>query len=95
MYVQVLVSYDISDTKKRNKLFEALKDVGLKPIQKSLFWGYILPSEKRVIKELFKIYCDTKSDKALIINASLDKAIEDTFGYEQEDFKHPSGFEIV
>ena len=95
MYVQVLVSYDISDTKKRNKLFEVLKDVGLKPIQKSLFWGYILPSEKRAIKELFKIYCDIKIDKALIINASLDKVIDDTFGYDAEDFKHPSGFEIV
>lgn len=95
MYAQVLVSYDISDTKRRNKLFEALKDVGLKPIQKSLFWGYVLPSEKRVIKELFKIYCDIKSDKALIVNASLDKTIEDTFGYDAECFKHPNGFEIV
>ena len=95
MYAQVLVSYDISDTKRRNKLFEALKDVGLKPIQKSLFWGYVLPSEKRVIKELFKIYCDIKSDKALIVNASLDKTIEDTFGYDAEYFKHPNGFEIV
>lgn len=95
MYVQVLVSYDISDTKQRGKFFEELKDIGLLPIQKSLFWGYILPSEKRVIKELFKKYCDEETDKALIVNATLDKVIEDTFGYTKESFSHPNGFEIV
>lgn len=58
MYSQILVSYDISETKKRNKFFDELKDLGLKSIQKSVFWGYVLPSEKRIIMELFKKYCD-------------------------------------
>ena len=39
MFVQVIVGYDISDTKNRTKMFNDLKDVGLLPIQKSLFWG--------------------------------------------------------
>lgn len=95
MYVQVLVSYDIADTKKRTKLFESLKDVGLKPIQKSLFWGYILPSEKRVVNALFKKYCDIETDKALMVNATLDQSIENSFGYDESDFVHPSGYEIV
>lgn len=95
MYAQVIVSYDISSTKNRNKLFEELKDLGMRPIQKSVFWGYLLVHEKRVIKKLFKRYCDTDSDKAFIINATLDKDLDDSFGYGAEDFKHPESFEII
>jgi CRISPR-associated protein Cas2 len=95
MYTQIIVSYDISNTKKRTKFFEELKDIGLIPIQKSLFWGYVLASEKVIIKHLFKIYCDIKTDKAIMVNASLDKDLKNSFGYEEDDFKHPNSFEII
>jgi len=95
MYSQIIVSYDISDTKNRTKFFEELKNVGLVSIQKSVFWGYVLVSEKRIIKELFKKYCDIKIDKAFMSNVSLDKDMKNSFGYDEEDFKHPESFEIV
>lgn len=95
MYTQIIVSYDISDTKKRNKFYDELKDLGLKSIQKSVFWGYILPSEKRIIKELFKKYCEKQTDKAFIINTLLDKDLSESFGYKKEDFIHPESFEII
>jgi len=95
MYSQVIISYDISNTKNRNKFFDELKDLGLTPIQKSVFWGYILLSEKRVIKELFKKYCEIETDKAFIVNATLDKDLNDSFGYDDNDFSYPDGFEIV
>ncbi len=95
MYSQIIVSYDISDTKKRTKFFEELKDVGLVSIQKSVMWGYVLVSEKRVIKQLFKKYCDIMTDKALLVNVTLDKDLNDSFGYDEEDFKHPESFEII
>ena len=95
MYSQIIVSYDISNTKKRNKLFEELKDLGLVSIQKSVFWGYVLVSEKRIIKELFKIYCEKDIDKAFMSNVSLDKDFNNSFGYSKEDFKHPESFEII
>jgi len=95
MYSQILVSYDISETKKRNKFFDELKDLGLKSIQKSVFWGYVLPSEKRIIMELFKKYCDIQTDKAFIVNATLDKDLKDSFGYDEDDFPHPENFEII
>ena len=95
MYTQIIVSYDISNTKSRTKFFEELKDLGLKPIQKSLFWGYVLASEKRIIKTLFKKYCKIETDKAIMVNATLDKDLNDSFGYDEDDFKHPSGFEII
>jgi len=95
MYSQVIVSYDIEDNKNRKKLFEELKDLGLKPIQKSVFWGYVLMSEKRVIKRLFKKYCDIKIDKAFMTNVVLDKDLDNLFGYDESDFRHPESFEII
>ena len=95
MYSQVIVCYDIKDNKKRGKLFLELKDIGLIPIQKSVFWGYVLSSEKRVIKELFKKYCDKESDKAFIVNAALSENMQNCFGYKKDDFKHPESFEII
>lgn len=95
MYSQIIVSYDISDTKNRNKFFEELKDVGLVSIQKSVMWGYVLLSEKRVIKQLFKKYCQIETDKAFIVNVTLDKDLNDSFGYDEDDFKHPESFEII
>lgn len=79
----------------RNKFFNELKDLGLVSIQKSVFWGYILTSEKRIIKRLFEKYCDIKTDRAFISNASIDKELESSFGYDADDFKHPESFEIV
>jgi len=95
MYSQIIVSYDIEDNKNRKKLFEELKDLGLTPIQKSVFWGYVMISEKRVIKQLFKKYCDIKVDKAFMTNANLDKDLNNSFGYDEDDFKHPESFEII
>jgi CRISPR-associated protein Cas2 len=95
MYTQVIVSSDISDTKNRNKLTQELKDLGLVSIQKSVMWGYILASERRVIRGLFKKYCDIEVDKAFIVNVTLDKSLDDSFGYDKDDFKHPESFQII
>jgi CRISPR-associated protein Cas2 len=95
MYSQIIVSYDISITKNRTKFFEELKDLGLVSIQKSVMWGYVLVSEKMIIKRLFKKYCDIKVDKAFIVNVTLDKDLKNSFGYDEDDFKHPESFEII
>lgn len=94
MYSQVIVSYDIENNKQRKKLYDELKDIGLKPIQKSVFWGYLLISEKRVVKELLKQYCQD-NDKGFIVDAVLDKHIENYVGYSKDDFIHPESFEII
>jgi len=94
VYTQIIVSYDIENNKNRKKLFEELKDIGLVPIQKSVFWGYVLGSEKRVIKKLFQKYCEEK-DKAFMLNAVLDKNLDNSFGYKKDDFSHPESFEII
>ena len=92
---QIIVSYDISDKKKRKKLYEELLDIGLVPIQKSVFWGYALTSEKRVVKNLFKKYCDKDTDRAFVINTVIDKDMDSSFGYKENFFKKPDGFEVL
>ena len=39
-YVRYLVCYDIVDNKKRKKFADFLKDLGLIPLQKSVFYRY-------------------------------------------------------
>lgn len=80
------ISYDIEDNKSRTKLFERLKDFGLKPIQKSLFYGELSRAEKVAIKGILSKHCG-KNDKALIATVNLD--FNDTIGHDKSDFEKP------
>lgn len=94
-YIEIVVMYDIVNNKKRYKLYEELKDMGLKPIQKSVFWGYVLPNERRNIIELYDKYCDKETDKVIVLNAQLKANIQDCFGYLADEFKYPRKYEIL
>lgn len=94
-YTQVIIAYDIADNKKRIKFYETLKDFGLLPIQKSVFWGYILPSERKSIISIYKEFCDIKSDNVIMVNAALEQNIKDCFGYTKEFFRKPDDFDII
>ncbi len=94
-YTQVIIAYDIADNKKRNKFYDKLKDFGLLPIQKSVFWGYILPSERKSIISMYKEYCDMASDKVIMVNAALEQNIQDCFGYSKEFFRKPDDYDIL
>ena len=94
-YTQVIIAYDIADNKKRIKFYETLKDFGLLPIQKSVFWGYILPSERKSIISIYKEFCDIKSDNVIMVNAALEQNIQDCFGYTKEFFRKPDDYDII
>jgi CRISPR-associated protein Cas2 len=49
MEFEILVSYDIENNKIRSKLFDKLKDFGLRPLQKSVFWGRIRKPEEKLL----------------------------------------------
>lgn len=88
-YIEVVVSYDVSEDKRRNKLFKKLKNFVLLPLQKSLFWGRILPAEKVAIRRLFEEILDKKTDSAIILNCQLAKEVS-RWGFnlpEQEFFE--------
>lgn len=87
LFKEVLISYDIEDNKNRKKLFDALKDLGLLPIQKSVFWGHLKEAEIKIIPHLFEKYC-TKGDKAFFVKTKLSEEIlKNAFGYTKEEFE--------
>lgn len=64
-YTRYLVCYDIADNRKRKKFSDALKDLGLIPIQKSVFYGDLKPPESRLLGETAKEMLDETEDKCL------------------------------
>lgn len=87
LHNEVMVAYDIEDTKNRTKLFKKLKDISLKPIQKSVFWGHLNKAEEDSVKRLLKEYCQ-KTDKAFIARIKLSEQVgqNNSIGYEKDDF---------
>ncbi|SMN00373.1 CRISPR-associated protein Cas2 [uncultured Candidatus Thioglobus sp.] len=97
LYNEVLVSYDIADTKQRTKLFTKLKDISLTSIQKSVFWGHLNSAEEASVKRLLKSYC-AKTDKAFITRVKLSEQIQqnNSVGYEKQDFpKHSTSYHVL
>lgn len=97
LYNEVLVSYDIANTKQRTKLFNELKDISLIAIQKSVFWGYLNKAEEYAVKRLLKEYSD-KTDRAFIARVKLSEQIQqnNSVGYEKQDFpKHPASYHVL
>ena len=45
MYAKYLVCYDIVDNKRRKRFSDALKDLGMVPMQKSVFYGDLKGAE--------------------------------------------------
>jgi CRISPR-associated protein Cas2 len=84
---EVIISYDIEDNKSRTKLFDALKDFGLKPIQKSVFWGILINAEYREIKSLIEDYLQPE-DKAFIAKTNTQNSKQFiAYNYLEDDFK--------
>jgi CRISPR-associated protein Cas2 len=68
---EVLVSYDIENNKKRTKLLNQLKDIGMISIQKSVMWGKLLPADIILIKRVLTKELCKDSDKAFILVSKL------------------------
>ena len=85
---EILVAYDIVDTKIRNKVFESLKDYGLVPIQKSVFWGEVLKAERLAVERLMQDELDKEVDKVFIVKVSM-MSLNNMFaiGYSSEEFE--------
>lgn len=83
LYREIIVCYDVSENKARKKIADGLKDFGMVPIQKSVFWGELLPAEeKAVLKLLQKWIAKGGDDRAFLVPASLSSRIQDwSVGY--------------
>ena len=96
LYKEILVCYDIQDNKKRKKLYEALKDIGLNSIQKSVFWGHANEAEKKAVRREISRYLDHRTDKAFVVDVNLrDKIQTQGFGYGPEDLEPLRRYETI
>ena len=95
IYSEVIVAYDVAQNKARKKLFDGLLDIGLYPIQKSVFWGRVNSAERKAISRLFEKWLEGE-DRALGLPARLSEAVArgDCFGYSKKEFEETS-FEIL
>jgi CRISPR-associated protein Cas2 len=64
--IEVMISYDIEDNKVRTKLFDKLKDFGLRPIQRSVFWGTVIRAELKELRSLIEESIQ-EEDRVLIL----------------------------
>ena len=83
---EYLISYDIEDNKIRNYIFKELGGYGLKPTQKSVFWGYLTIAELLAVKRFFNSHLQA-TDKAFITHTNFNRRGQSYyFGHKKEDF---------
>ena len=84
---EYLVSYDIENTKTRTKVFNELRSTGLKPVQKSVFWGYLTNAELRSLHRYIKEAISV-DDRALITRTNFN-SVGSSFliGHDSEQFR--------
>lgn len=63
-----IVSYDISNSNNRTELNKFLKECGLLPIQKSVFFGELSPKGKESLIKESKKFFNNKKDSLLFIS---------------------------
>ena len=89
LYVKYLVCYDISNTRTRSKFFDFLKDLGLTPIQKSVFFGDLKTPEVRSLKAAAEKWLDASCDSCLYFPCHLKvEDIRKCFGERQKFCVH-------
>ena len=84
---EYLISYDVEDNKVRKRIFDELGKHGLKPVQKSVFWGYLPLAEVEAIKRYLSANLG-KTDKVFITHTNLNGRGQSYFiGHCKEDFR--------
>ncbi|APF02004.1 TPA: CRISPR-associated endonuclease Cas2 [Legionella pneumophila] len=95
LYKEYIVSYDIRDNSIRRTIYERLKDIGLTPVQKSVFWGYLNEPEKRYLTNVLKKEL-AKQDTAFITPCKLTQEYEvNLINLELDELRKPDGHIIV
>ena len=84
---EYLISYDVEDTKIRTKIFKEFERYGLRPVQHSVFWGFLTNAEHRSLCAFLRRFCD-KRDKAFVASITLsDHSANFYIGHSRDDFR--------
>lgn len=96
IYNTYLVCYDVADNKRRKKLFDFLKDIGLEGLQESVFYGYLKKPEEKSLQRFLDETLKKGEDKCLIIQCLLDeKVLLKSFGYRHWNLRKPDESECI
>lgn len=90
---EVLVCYDVSNSKNRARLLEALKGLGLLHVQESVLWGFLREAEIREAQRLLEDYVDPLTDRGFIVPAAMQFAR--VVGYDEGAFAPPPRSRIL
>ena len=83
---EYLISYDVEDNKIRTRVFKELGKYGLRPVQKSVFWGYLTMAEIKAIKRYLNDKLE-KDDKAFVTHTNFNGRGQSYFvGHKKADF---------
>ncbi len=83
---EYLLSYDISDSRMRTRLHRQLAGYGLRPVQKSVFWGHLSLAELQAVKRDLQQALDA-SDKAFITHSNFNgRGQSHLVGHHPEEF---------
>lgn len=94
MRVEMLVAYDASNNKARNKLADQLKDLGLTPIQKSVMWGYLSRAEQSAVRRIFEEYLQA-NDRAFLIRVNLTSQLNNFVGMIPAGIREPQTYDVL
>ena len=84
---EYLVSYDVENNKIRTRIFKELGKHGLKPVQKSVFWGYLTSAEMEAIKRYLNAKLGS-TDKVFITHTNFNGRGQSYFiGHSAKDFQ--------
>lgn len=87
IFVKYLVCYDIEKNKTRTHFFNQLKDLGLEPLQKSVFYGELNSAEVKALEKEVKKSLDPQTDKCLWFRCLLSPDEIKSFpGYENFEY---------
>lgn len=95
LYAKYLVCYDISSDKRRKKLSDFLKDLGLVPMQKSVFYGDLKSAESKALARMVREILQDE-DKCFWFPCRLSaEDVRQCPGYEEWNYDEPDGHKVI
>ena len=96
IYAKYLVCYDISESRRRKKFSDALRDLGLVPMQNSVFYGDLKPAEVGALRRTARELIDIETDKCFWFACRLNpEEIRTCAGYETWSYEEPDGHGVI
>ncbi|MCR8920083.1 CRISPR-associated endonuclease Cas2 [Parasutterella secunda] len=96
MFGKYIVCYDVEDNKRRSKFFDFLKDIGLFPVQKSVFYGDLNAAELRSLKTAARKMLKSETDSCIWVACSLEpNEFKQFIGYKDFEYVEADGHDTL